>query len=67
MSAPTRRAPVVNRTLCVGSTSCTQMAPGVFEVSDDGYAEVVDPRGADEAAIQQAIDYCPAQALGWAD
>jgi ferredoxin len=66
MSGQPKQIPVVDRERCVGSTSCIQIAPGVYDMGEDGYSEVIDPAGADEATVQRAIDYCPAQALRWA-
>lgn len=67
MSPGASRRPTVDRSLCVGSTSCMQIAPSVYELGDDGIAQVIDPSGDDVDAIQEAIDSCPAQALGWSD
>lgn len=44
---------------------CVGIAPEVFEIDDDGKSNVTDPEGADETTIQQAIDGCPVDAIGW--
>ena len=57
--------PVVDENVCVGAAACVAIAPDVFELNDEGIAEVVDPEGADEETIQQAIDGCPEDAISW--
>jgi len=52
---------VVNQDDCVGCGLCTETAPEAFQLNDDGVAEVIGE--ADDAAIQDAIDGCPASAI----
>ena len=50
---------------CAGHGACVVTCPEVFVIGDDGYAEVlVDevPVGL-EAAVRQAVDECPTQAI----
>ncbi|MBM4284659.1 MAG: ferredoxin [Deltaproteobacteria bacterium] len=45
---------------------CETICPGVFRLNEAlGHSEVIDPRGAPEALIQEAMDQCPAQAISW--
>jgi ferredoxin len=57
--------PVVDADACTGCGLCEQIAPGTFVVNDDGVAEVKDPEGDDNDAIQEAIDSCPQEAIAW--
>ena len=41
------------------------MVPEVFRFDADNLAEVYDPKGAEEAAIQEAIDLCPISCIYW--
>jgi len=60
--------PQVDRDLCIGCGLCAEIAPEVFELQDDGYAHVVneDPDPSLVPKIQEAIDECPVDAIGWA-
>jgi ferredoxin len=53
----------INAEKCMGSGNCLFWAPGVFELSDDGIAFVVDPTAATERQIMQAVEGCPTQAI----
>lgn len=53
----------VDAELCVGSTLCTQLAPGVFALGEDGRATTVgDPRKWPDL-VQEAEDNCPTAAI----
>ena len=56
-------SPTVDKDLCVGCGLCTQVCPDVFEMNDDGTADV--KAGADSSAdcIQDAADQCPVGAI----
>ena len=58
----TMKVPVVDRDLCTGCGAC---CPAVFEMGDDDVAVAKNPSGAEESAIQEAIDSCPAEAISW--
>jgi ferredoxin len=53
----------VNKAKCIGSEDCTQTAPGVFQLDDDGKAEVYNPTGAADNVILAAARACPAKAI----
>jgi ferredoxin len=50
---------------CRGHGVCVTLCPGVFELTDDGYAEAIasDVPTEFEAATQEAIQSCPEQAI----
>ncbi len=55
----------VDRDRCVGSGSCEALAPGVFEVDDDGVLVVHRPEPADDELrdVGDAVRSCPTRAL----
>ena len=50
---------------CTGCEVCVQTCPSVFQMNDDGVAEVVNQEGASEDDVQEAIDACPVQCIHW--
>ncbi len=56
--------PFVDKAKCVGAGVCAAVAPNTFKMAG-GKAEVANPQGDSEEAIQAAIDGCPAQAIFW--
>ena len=57
---------VADKHKCVGAGTCVVVAPAVFDQDDaDGIVVVLqDEPGEDQrAAVEEAIDFCPAQAL----
>lgn len=50
---------------CVGSAYCQRIAPGMFDLGDDGLAVVLDPDVTDAAApaAREAESACPAMAI----
>jgi ferredoxin len=53
----------VDGDLCIGSGQCTNWAPGVFDLDDDGKSYVVDASAAPEEQIRRAESNCPARAI----
>lgn len=53
---------VVNKDVCVGCGVCTTIAPDVLVIGDDGLAEAI-ADAADEAAVTEAAESCPVQAI----
>ena len=56
----------VDRALCQGHNRCVAVAPGLFDIDDEGFASAagdgtVSPEQADLAEL--AIDNCPEQAI----
>jgi ferredoxin len=51
---------------CVGSAYCQRIAPGTFDLGDDGIAVVLDADAAGAgaaAAVREAETACPAMAI----
>jgi ferredoxin len=65
-AAGVRRPVSVDPTACVGSGSCTNIAPGVFRIDEGlGVAVVVSQDGAPVADIEEAIAICPVEAIAY--
>jgi ferredoxin len=61
-----QRIPVINTEECIACGNCEQVCPEVFRLNEAlGHSEVINPSGAPEEKIQEAIDQCPAQAIHW--
>jgi ferredoxin len=54
----------IDADLCTGCSLCTDGVPDVFKMGDD-VAEVIlaDVPAAQESAVQEATDDCPAEAI----
>ncbi len=61
------KKPTVDLDLCTGCGACVDMCPEVFALNDDGLSTVINPTGAPEDKIQEAIDSCPVDAISWAE
>ena len=53
----------VDPELCMGSGNCSFWAPGVFELDDDGIAQVVDVAAQPADKVILAAQGCPTQAI----
>lgn len=53
----------VDRELCTSVATCIEVAPGTFELDDEGIAVVKDPKGDAEDTILQAAKSCPVNAI----
>ena len=54
---------VVNKDKCISSSDCTETAPAVFQLDNDGKSEVVNATGAPDATIIAAARGCPVKAI----
>jgi ferredoxin len=59
------RVPRVDKGACISCGVCVDTVPAVFRFDGESRAEVYDPDGAEAAAIQEAIDLCPASCIYW--
>lgn len=59
---------IVNQDTCIGCGLCISTVPEVFEVNADGKAEAcAHTTDENRAAVQEAIDACPVQAISAED
>jgi len=59
------KIPYIDQDECTSCVQCADNLPDVFRMDDDDLAEIVDPAGADEDAIQEEIDACPGECIHW--
>jgi len=53
---------------CIACGSCEEVCPEVFKLNESlGFAQVINPGGAPEDRVQEAIDICPVTCIHWAD
>lgn len=57
----------VDQAECIGCSLCSEIAPRVFELNDEGVSVVIDSEGEGEDKIQEAIDECPVECIHWVD
>lgn len=53
----------VDRSLCIGNGVCVALAPRAFALDDQMKAVVLDPAAEAEAALWEAAQACPTQAI----
>ncbi|RPF42691.1 ferredoxin [Thermodesulfitimonas autotrophica] len=62
------RIPYIETSECQACGTCEAVCPEVFKMDEDaGYAVVINPHGASEDCIQEAIDSCPGQCISWVE
>lgn len=59
------KVPVVDIGTCTLCMGCVEVCPEVFRVNDAGYIEVVEMESYPEAAVDEAIKYCPEDCISW--
>ena len=60
------RLPTVDLTTCSRCGGCIELAPDIFRYSESGgYIEVCDLDYYDEALVDEAIKFCPEDAICW--
>jgi ferredoxin len=51
---------------CIGCGTCEEICPEVFKLNEKtDKAEVINPTGAPEAKIEEAIEACPVECIHW--
>jgi ferredoxin len=58
------KVPSIDPDLCTGCELCVETVPDVFQMEGD-VATVIDPEGASEEEITEAVDNCPVEAITW--
>lgn len=59
------KIPVVDIGACTQCMGCVALCPEVFQLNDAGYIEVVELADYPEAAVNEAIKYCPVDCISW--
>ena len=63
LPAPKIRKIVVKRETCIGAAPCVAVAPGIFQLDDEGKAYIVNPDDADNDTLMMAAESCPVLAI----
>ncbi|MDP3964826.1 MAG: ferredoxin [bacterium] len=53
----------VKRDLCISAASCVAIAPGVYQLDDEGKVYIVDPKGGTDEQILEGAKSCPVQCI----
>lgn len=54
----------IDRTLCIGSGNCTNLAPEIFVIREDNIVDFQDETpDIEEGRLEEAISVCPVDAL----
>lgn len=62
------KVPVVDLGLCTLCLGCIEVCPSVFRMNEAaGYLEVVEMATYPEHDVDEAIKYCPEDAIWWED
>ncbi len=60
------KMPVVDIVACTLCMGCVEVGPEVFRLNaDNGYIEVADLESYPEDLVNEAIKYCPEDAIEW--
>ncbi len=59
--------PAVDIGLCTLCMGCVEVAPGVFALNDSGFIQVAELETYPREEIDEAIKYCPEDAITWED
>jgi ferredoxin len=63
-----KRVPVIVAEECIACGNCAAVCPEVFSLNESlGHSEMINPQGAPEEQIQEAMDQCPVQCIQWLD
>ncbi len=62
------RSPIIVEDECIACGACEETCPEVFRVNESlGFAQVINPGGASEEKIQEAMEVCPVNCIHWED
>lgn len=61
------KIPVVDIGTCTLCMGCVEVCPEVFQQTDAGYIAVVELDDYPQAAVDEAIKYCPENSISWED
>ena len=60
-----RRVPALDPGRCVGCDACIELCPDIFRRTEAGWIEVLERDAYDEQCVQEAINCCPSECIGW--
>jgi len=53
----------VNKETCIGCGACASVCPDVFEMNDDGKANIKAGADTNKDCVKEAIETCPVDAI----
>ena len=55
----------IDKNKCIGCGQCVSIAPEIFELGDDGKADIKDPKACEDnkESCKKAADECPVNAI----
>ncbi|MFC1651871.1 ferredoxin [Patescibacteria group bacterium] len=53
----------IDQNLCIGCGACVSLCPDVFELKEDGKANVKDEKACEKCDCKRAKEACPVQAI----
>jgi ferredoxin len=59
------KVPVLDIGVCTLCMGCVEICPDVFLENEAGFIQVVDMDDYPQAAVDEAIKYCPVDCIGW--
>ncbi len=59
--------PTIDQKLCIGCGACVAICPEVFELKDNGKAQVKDENACEKCDCQSAKNGCPVEAISLTD
>jgi ferredoxin len=59
------KVPVLDIGVCTLCMGCVEICPDVFQENEAGFIQVVDMDDYPQAAVDEAIKYCPVDCIGW--
>lgn len=54
---------IVDRETCIGAASCVTIAPGVYQLDEEGKCFILDPEEGDLQAVIDGAKSCPVAAI----
>ena len=63
-----RKVYTIDEDECIGCGTCAEICPEVFSLNEKtDKAEIINPAGAPEDKIEEAIEACPVECIHWED
>jgi ferredoxin len=61
-----RKVYTIDEDECIGCGTCAEICPEVFSLNEKtDKAEIINPTGAPEDKIEEAIEACPVECIHW--
>ena len=57
--------PVIELSECISCGICHDLCPEVFRLNQSGFVEVIELAAYPGPAVDEVVQYCPADCIGW--